>query len=52
MLAAAVANVELYEGRGWDEAKILGRVSEMDRIAGALARAVVEPDRFRRNHIQ
>lgn len=41
----------LYEGRGWDEAKILARVSEMDRTAVVLARAIVDPDGFRRNHI-
>jgi hypothetical protein len=36
LLAAAIANLALYEGRGWDEAKILDRVSEMDRAAVAL----------------
>ncbi|OXM43790.1 hypothetical protein [Amycolatopsis alba] len=52
LLAAAAANLARYEVRGWDAAKILGRVSEMDRAAVALAWAIVDPDQFRRNHIQ
>jgi hypothetical protein len=43
LLAAAVTTFALYEGRGWDETKILDRVSEMDRAALALARTIVEP---------
>jgi hypothetical protein len=48
LLSTAVANFALYEGRGWDEAKILDRVSETDRAALALARAIVEPERLER----
>ncbi|GAB2740512.1 hypothetical protein [Amycolatopsis magusensis] len=52
LLAAAVDNLALYEDRGWDEAKILGRVSEIDLAAVALARAIVDPDRSRREPMQ
>jgi len=41
LLSSAAANLALYEGRGWDESKILARVSAMDRAAVALAYAIL-----------
>lgn len=43
LLVAAIAHVEPYEGRGWDEQKILDRAPELARAAVALARAIVSP---------
>ncbi|MFI6030786.1 hypothetical protein [Amycolatopsis magusensis] len=45
LLSTASSNVALYEGCGWDEAKILGRASAMDLAALALARSIAEPER-------
>jgi hypothetical protein len=44
LLTAAATTVKGYEGRGWDETKILSYQPHTVKFAVALARAIVQPN--------
>lgn len=48
LLTAAANDIAPYEGRGWDEAKILTQVSQTHWAAVALARSIADPESARR----